>query len=52
MGVVFNCVDRFFCFVVVSELVTLVNFAFANQHVALDYVDVRYKEDLSNGVDS
>ena len=35
-----------------SELVTFVNFAFATQYVALDYVDVRDMEDLSKCGDS
>ena len=35
-----------------SELVALINFTFATQHVALDYVDVRDREDLSKSVDS
>ena len=51
-GVVFNCVDILLHFVVMSELVTFINFAFTTRCVALDYVDVRCREDLSKGVDS
>ena len=45
-GVVFNCIDLLLCFVVMYELVTFVNFDFATQCVALDYVDVQDREDL------
>ena len=44
--VVFNCIDRLLHFVVMFGLVAFINFAFATQHVALDYVDVRDREDL------
>ena len=43
----FNCVDRLLCFVATSELVAFINFSFASQFVALDYVDVRDREELS-----
>ena len=48
----FNFIDMLSHFFVMSELVTCINFAFATQCVALDYVDVRDREDLSLGVDS
>ena len=35
-----------------SDLVAFIIFAFVTQHIALDHVDVRYREDLSKGVDS
>ena len=47
----FNYVDRLLYFVVISGLVTFINFDFATQHVALDYVDVRDREDFSKDVD-
>ena len=34
-----------------SELVTFINFSFATQCVALDYVDMRDREDLGKDID-
>ena len=48
----FNCVDKFLRFVVIFELVTFIIYAFATQHFALDYSNVRDREELSKGVDS
>ena len=50
-GVIFNCIDRLLYFIVMSELVTFINFSFATQCVALDYVDMRDREDLSKDID-
>ena len=48
----FKCINRLSRFFVISELVTLINFAFVTQHVALVHDDVSDREDLSKGIES
>ena len=51
-GSMFSCVDRLLCFVVMAQLITVINFAFATQFVTFDYVDVRDREEASTAIDA